>query len=147
MKETAQKYKRQTASRYLPVGAHEITSKIMEAESYGVSSKYDGHFYLLSYDGKKAELTNHGGNIITDLPLLKETSALLKGKCKEVVIAGELYLHKEGSRTRSFDMTAALDDKSADIYFAAFDLLTLDGEQVSMDIKVLDEKLNAVLSG
>ena len=147
MKETAQKYKRQTASRYLPVGAHEITSKIMEAESYGVSSKYDGHFYLLSYDGKKAELTNHGGNIITDLPLLKETSALLKGKCKEVVIAGELYLHKEGSRTRSFDMTAALDDKSADIYFAAFDLLTLDGEDVSMDIKALDEKLNAVLSG
>jgi len=46
-KETAQKYKRQTASRYLPVGAQEITSKIMEAESYGVSTKHDGHFYPL----------------------------------------------------------------------------------------------------
>ena len=44
------------------------------------------------------------------------------------MLAGELYLHKEGGRTRSFDMTAALDDKSAAIYFAAFDLLSLDGE-------------------
>ena len=146
-KETAQKYKRQTASRYLPVGAEEITSKIMEAECYGVSTKHDGHFYLLSYDGKKVALINHGGNTITDLPLLKEASALLKGKCKAVVLAGELYLHKEEGRTRSFDMTAALDDKSADIYFAAFDLLTLDGQEMSMDIKALDEKLNAVLSG
>ena len=99
MKEIAQKYKRQTASRYLPVGAQEITTKIMEAESYGVSTKHDGHFYLLSYDGKKATLTNHGGRVIDDLPLLKEASALLKGKCKTVVLAGELYLHKEGGLT------------------------------------------------
>jgi hypothetical protein len=146
IKQTAQQYKRQTASRYLPVGAQEITSKIMEAESYGVSTKHDGHFYLLSYDGKKATLTNHGGTVIEDLPLLKEAIALLKGKRKDVVLAGELYLHKEGGRTRSFDMTAALDDKSAAIYFAAFDLLGLDGKQVSMDIKALDQKLKAVLS-
>ena len=147
MIETAQKYKRQTASRYLPVGAEEITSKIMEAESFAVSTKHDGHFYLLSFDGTKATLTNHGGSIITDLPLLNEASALLKDKCKTVVLAGELYLYKKDGRTRSFDMTAALDDKSADIYFAAFDLLTLDGEQVSLNLKSLDEKLNAVLSG
>ena len=147
MKEIAQKYKRQTASRYLPVGAQEITSKIMEAESYGVSTKHDGHFYLLSFDGKNATLINHGGTVIEDLPLLKEATSLLKGTCKDIVLAGELYLHKEGGRTRSFDMTAALDDKSAAIYFAAFDLLSLDGEDISMDIKVLDEKLNAVLSG
>ena len=147
IKQTAQQYKRQTASRYLPVGAQEITSKIMEAECYGVSTKHDGHFYLLSFDGKKATLTNHGVTVIDDLPLLKEAITLLKDKCKDVVLAGELYLHKEGGRTRSFDMIAALDDKSAAIYFAAFDLLSLDGEDISMDIKALDEKLNALLSG
>jgi hypothetical protein len=147
IKQTAQQYKRQTASRYLPVGAQEITSKIMEAECYGVSTKHDGHFYLLSFDGKKATLTNHGGNVIDDLPLLKKAITILKDKCKDVVLAGELYLHKEVGRTRSFDMIAALDDKSAAIYFAAFDLLSLDGEDISMDIKALDEKLNAVLSG
>ena len=88
MKELAQKYKRQTASRYLPVGSEDITSKIIESELYAVSPKYDGHFYLLSFDGTKAELTNHGGNVITDLPLLKEATNLLKGKCKDAVIAG-----------------------------------------------------------
>ena len=147
MIETAQKYKRQIASRYLPIGAEEITSKIMEADSFAVSTKHDGHFYLLSFDGTKATLTNHGGTVIEDLPLLKEASTLLKGKCNDIVLAGELYLYKKDGRTRSFDMTAALDDKSAEIYFAAFDLLTLDGEQVSLNLKSLDEKLNAVLSG
>ena len=147
MKELAKKYKRQTASRYLPIGAKEINSKIIEAENYGVSKKYDGHFYLLTYDGETAELVNHGGNNITDLPLLKEATTLLKGKCKDVVFAGELYLYKENERTYSFDMTAALDDKSEDIYFAAFDILTLDGEKISLGITPLDKKLNVVLSG
>ena len=41
-KETAQKYKRQTASRYLPIEGGQITTKIMEAEMYAVSTKFDG---------------------------------------------------------------------------------------------------------
>ena len=147
MKELAKKYKRQTASRYLPIGAKEINSKIIEAENYGVSKKYDGHFYLLTYDGETAELVNHGGNNITDLPLLKEATTLLKGKCKDVVFAGELYLYKENERTYSFDMTAALDDKSEDIYFSAFDILTFVGEKISLGITHLDKKLIVVLSG
>ncbi len=147
MKELAKKYKRQIASRYLPIGAKEITSKIIEAKNYVVSKKHDGHFYLLTYDGEKAELINHGGNLITDLPLLKEATTLLKGKCKDVVFAGELYLNKENERTYSFDMTAALDDKSENIYFAAFDILILDGEEIALGITLLDKKLNVVLSG
>ena len=146
MKELAQKYKRQTASRYLPVSSEDITSKIIESELYAVSPKYDGHFYLLSFDGTKAKLINHGGNVITDLALLKEATDLLKGKCNDAVIAGELYLHKEGQRTRSFDMTAVLDEKSSDIHFAAFDLLSLDGEEMVLDVKALDEKLSSLLS-
>ena len=145
MKELAQKYKRQTASRYLPIGSEDITSKIIESELYAVSPKYDGHFYLLTFDGTKAELINQGGNLITDLPLLKDATNLLKSKCKDAVIAGELYLHKEGERTRSFDMTAVLDEKSSDIHFAAFDLLTLDGEEITLDVKTLDEKLSSLL--
>ena len=145
MKELAQKYKRQTASRYLPVGKEEITSKIMEADSYAVSTKYDGHLYLLSFDGEKTELINHGGNIISDLPLLEEAKQLLKGKCKSILLAGELYLFKEGQRTRSFDMTSQLDEKSSSIYFGAFDVLLLDGEEFSQNIKAVDEKLNTIL--
>ena len=117
----------------------------MEVDLYSVSTKYDGHFYLLSYDGKKAVLINHGENVINDLPLLKEASEQLKGTCKNVVLAGELFLYNEGERTRSFDVTAALDDRSADIHFAAFDVLSLDGEDINLDIKALDEKLKSLL--
>jgi ATP-dependent DNA ligase len=147
IKDIAYNYKRQTASRYLPVNASEMTSKIMEADSYSVSTKYDGHFYLLNYDGEKVTLVNHGGNVITDLPMLKDALSLLSGKCNDITLAGELYLFKKNGRTRSFDLAAALDDKSANIYFAAFDLLMLNGETLSLDIKSLEEKLNVCLSG
>ena len=144
--EQAIKYKRQTASRYLPIDAAEMTSKIMEADFYSVSTKLDGHLYLLGFDGKDLELINHGGNSITDLPLLTEALDLLKANCKDVLLAGELYLYTEGKRTRSFDLAAALADKSPDIRFAAFDIISVDGAAVSLDVKELDEKLNALLA-
>ena len=44
-------------------------------------------------------------------------------------------------------MTAVLDEKSSsDIHFAAFDLLTLDGEEITLDVKTLDEKLSSLLN-
>ena len=119
----------------------------MEAEMYAVSTKFDGHLYLLSFDGKNTVLINHGETTLTDLPLLKDATKLLKGKCNDILLAGELYLSKDGERTRSFDMTAVLDEKSENIHFAVFDILMLDGQEVSMNIKELDEKLTSVFSG
>ena len=146
-KEQAIKYKRQTASRYLPIDAAEMTSKIMKTDFYSVSTKLDGHLYLMGFDGKRLELINHGGNSISDLPLLSEGLGLLKANCKDVLLAGELYLYKKGGRTRSFDLAAALAKKSPDIRFAAFDILSLDGAAVRLDIKELNEKLKSILSG
>ena len=125
----AKEYKRKTASRYLPVSSEEITTKIIESDEYSVSKKYDGHLYLLYFDGEQSTLINHGGRQITDLELLKESDKLLKGKCKDVVLAGELYLHKEGERSRSFDLASALDDNHKDIQFKVFDILILDREE------------------
>ena len=141
----AKEYKRKTASRYLPVSSDEITTKIIESGEYAVSKKYDGHLYLLYFDGKKSILYNHGGRQLADLGLLKEADELLKGKCKEVVLAGELFLHKEGERSRSFDLTAALDDNHKNIQYKAFDILTLDGEEKDFNIKELDTKLKELL--
>ena len=141
----AKEYKRKTASRYLPVSSEEITTKIIESGEYAVSKKYDGHLYLLYFDGKKSILYNHGGKQITDLELLKEANDLLKGKCKEVVLAGELFLHKKGERSRSFDLTSALDDNHKDIQYKVFDILTLDGEEKDFNIKELDTKLKELL--
>ena len=61
MKELAQNTNDKQLSRYLPIGSEDITSKIIESELYAVSPKYDGHFYLLTFDGTKAELINQGG--------------------------------------------------------------------------------------
>ena len=141
----AKEYKRKTASRYLPVSSDEITTKIIESGEYAVSKKYDGHLYLLYFDGKKSILYNHGGRQLADLGLLKEADELLKGKCKEVVLAGELFLHKEAERSRSFDLTAALDDNHKNIQYKAFDILTLDGEEKDFNIKELDTKLKELL--
>ena len=141
----AKEYKSKTASRYLPVSTEDITTKIIESDEYSVSKKYDGHLYLLYFDGKESILFNHGEKEILDLTLLKESSELLKGKCKNVVLAGELYLHKEGERSRSFDLTSALSEKHKDIQFKAFDIITLDGEENTFNIRELDVKLKQLL--
>ncbi len=141
----AKEYKRKTASRYLPVSSEEIISKIIESEEYSVSKKYDGHLYLLHFNGKTATLYNHGGKQLSNLGFLQEAHDLLKGKCTEVVLAGELFLHKEGERSRSFDLTSALDDNHKDIQYKVFDILTLDGEEKDFNIKELDTKLKELL--
>ena len=64
----AKEYKRKTASRYLPVSSEEITTKIIESGEYAVSKKYDGHLYLLYFDGKKSILYNHGGRQLDSSP-------------------------------------------------------------------------------
>ncbi|MAR40176.1 MAG: hypothetical protein CMD22_05900 [Flavobacteriales bacterium] len=141
----AKEYKRKTASRYLSVSSEEIAIKIIQSDLYSVSKKYDGHLYLLHFDGKTATLYNHGGKQLSNLGLLQEAKDLLKGKCKEVVLAGELFLHKEGKRSRSFDLTSALDDNHKDIQYKVFDILTLDGEEKDFNIKELDTKLKELL--
>ena len=88
MNELAIAYKKQTASRYLPINNTEMKSKIMEAEEYAVSTKYDGHLYLLHFDGKSAKLHNAGQRCIDNVPLLIEAQNTLKGKCESVVFAG-----------------------------------------------------------
>jgi len=142
----AKKYKSNTASRYLPVAADEILTKVLESELYAVSTKYDGHMYVLHYNGGKAFLVNHGGNVVDDLLVLKEATKQLKGKCKSITLAGELYLYSDKKRTRSFDLSAALDDKSLEIRFAAFDILMLDEQEQLLDAKAVSGKLSGLLA-
>ena len=119
------KYKNQIASRYLPITQTEIETKILKSDLYSISTKYDGHFYGLNFDGVKAELINHGGNIITDLPLLNEAfEKLNKSECNKAILVGELYVYRKGERSRSFDLKAELDEKSENIHFAVFDIIS-----------------------
>jgi hypothetical protein len=141
------KYKNQIASRYLPITQTEIETKILKSDLYSISTKYDGHFYGLNFDGVKAELINHGGNIITDLPLLNEAfEKLNKSECNKAILVGELYVYRKGERSRSFDLKAELDEKSENIHFAVFDIISINDNQI-LDIKEVDEKLNSILKG
>ena len=136
----AQTYKRSVASKYLPAGGEEIVSKIREADQYLLSVKYDGHFYLLCCEKEAVTLVSPGGNVIDDLPLLADAKELLsKAKVKDACIPGELYFRKEG-RSRVFDLTANLDDKSPDICFAAFDILSIDGKEYERSELVVKHK-------
>ena len=122
----AKEYKSNVASRYMSVGNEEITSKIRESSEYLLSVKYDGHFYLLCLLDKKIFFINPGGNVIDDLPILKQTKNILeKSSVKEAVFAGELYFKKEG-RSRVFDLTANLKSKPENINFAVYDVLSID---------------------
>ena len=135
----AKTYKRAVARRYLPVSSEEIVSKVREADKYYLSTKFDGHLYILIYEDKKASLVNHFGTIYNDLPLLKEAEELLeKAGIAKAYIPGELYL-QQSERTYVFDLVAALDDKSEEIAFAAFDILSIDDQEY--DLKNWEEKL------
>lgn len=147
MNELAIAYKKKTASRYLPIDSTEMKQKIMESEAYAVSTKYDGHLYILHFDGKVARLFNAGKNCIEDAPLLKEVENTLNGKCESVVLAGELYVHKSGERSRSFDLAACLDDGLDQLTFVAFDILQFNGAEAKGTIKEVDQRLKALLDG
>ena len=138
MIDKAKTYKRAVARRYLPVSSEEIVSKVREADKYYLSTKFDGHLYILIYENKKASLINHFGTIHHDLPLLKKAEELLqKADVAKAYIPGELYLQQR-ERTYVFDLVAALDDKSEEIAFAAFDILSIDDQEY--DLKNWEEK-------
>ena len=141
-------YKNSVASKYLPVDQEEVLSKIRQAEQYFLSIKYDGHFYMLCYENGKVALVNPGGNIIEDLPLLEDAKTLFdESKIKKACIAGELYFNKGNERSRVFDLTANLDEKSPDIFFAAFDILYIDGNQYQRnDLLNKHTKLDKIFS-
>ena len=135
----AKTYKRAVARRYLPVSSEEIVSKVREADKYYLSTKFDGHLYILIYENKKASLINHFGTVLDDLPLLKVAEELLeKAGIAKACIPGELYL-QQSERTYVFDLVAALDDKSQEIAFATFDILSIDDQEY--DLKNWEEKL------
>ena len=141
------KYKYQIASRYLPITQNEIETKILKSDLYSISTKFDGHFYGLNFDGEKAELINHAGNVITDLPLLNEAfEKLNKSECDKAILVGELYVYKKGGRARSFDLKAELDEKSENIHFAVFDIISINDNEI-LGIKEIDEKLNSIFKG
>lgn len=129
----AQDYRRQVASRMMPLGKDEIREKIPSGE-YHVSLKVDGEFTVIVFEGGEAFSVNPGGTVRIGLPWIVETAELLKkAGVESAMIAGELYVHNDMRRPRVHDVTKiARGPKSESelkkLRFAAFDLISLDGE-------------------
>jgi hypothetical protein len=123
-----QDYRRLAGARMTAIARDEIKTKLPSGELH-VSRKVDGEFTVLVVDGDEAFTLNPGGTVRTGLPCIVEAADLVRrAGLERVLVAGELYLHKAGARTRVHDITQNLArprgrEELSDIRFAAFDLL------------------------
>lgn len=126
-----QEYRRLTAARMVALEKADILAKL-PAGDYHVSRKYDGEFNCLVFDGEQAVLVNPGGTVRLGLPLLAEAKKLLgKAQVKQALIAGELYVNKDGGRERVHDVSGIARQPSSQaeldsLRFAVFDLIEVD---------------------
>ena len=120
-------YKNRVSSRYISVDFEGIAERITKHEQYHVSTKLDGHFYVLCYTkGENPYFLNPKGKKIEENRLVKAAKEVLEkhAHIEQCLIPGEVYL-KSKSRTRAFNLTKALTDEDENLAFAAFDSIEI----------------------
>jgi len=128
-----QEYRRRSSSRMQPLDRDDISRKVPAAE-YHVSRKVDGEFAVLVFRDGQAFTINPGGTVRLGIPWIEEAARLLSdAHVKEALVAGELYVAREGGRPRVHDVaTIVRQPQSSDdlkrLRFAVFDILSLDGD-------------------
>ena len=122
-------YKRKISSNFISITQDDISSRISGTDVF-VSTKIDGEFNLLYFDGDKSVLINGSGIIKKDLPFLKESEKLLKDKkIKSLIVAGELHINKVGHRSRISEVMSAISKNKGLLTFSPFDILKVNGEE------------------
>ena len=122
-------YKRKISSTFISITQDDVSSRINGTDVF-VSTKIDGEFNLLYFDGEKSVLTNGSGIIKKDLPFLKESEKLLKDKkIKSLIVAGELHINKVGHRSRISEVMSAISKNKELLTFSPFDILKVNGEE------------------
>jgi hypothetical protein len=129
-----QDYKRLVAARLTPIDKRDLAGRLPAGE-YHLSRKVDGEFAVLAYVDGEALLVNPGGTVRLGLPLLAEAQQQLgRAGVKSALVAGELYYRHPGNvRPRVHDVGAAARQPGSAsnldcLFFAAFDLIELDGQ-------------------
>lgn len=147
----AQDYRRQLSASMIAIDAKDMKRKIPASE-YHVSRKIDGEFTVLLYQDGEAASVNAGGTVRVGLPLLDEAAATLKAAgLTEAMLVGELHVVRaDGGRSRIHDVISAVRTPSAQddldrAHFAAFDLMSLDGERWTGDLRETRARLEALL--
>lgn len=111
-------YRTLVAQRYTPCPPSDL-SRMLAAPPFHVSRKIDGELWFLITDADGARLVAANGRVASgDVPVLQ--ASLPVG----TVLAGELYVGKDGSRERVGDVRVALASAPDTLCFGAFDILT-----------------------
>jgi len=144
--EKAKQYKRKIAGGYISISSDDINSKIT-GERVFVSTKIDGEFNILSFDGTTSVLVNGNGKIKDDLPVLKNATDILKANnIKALNIAVELHINDK--RCRVFEVMSAISSDEKSLVISAFDILDIDDEEyVSDDYEHTILKLQELFKG
>jgi ATP-dependent DNA ligase len=116
-------YKHNVASKYLPVRGDQIGTRVFEMEKYYLSTKIDGHLCFIYKEGNNISILNHNNKPFDRTELNKELESILKDQ--EGLFVGEIHLHHENKRTRSYDLTKEISNDKSDIRIAIFDILRL----------------------
>ena len=136
MKNIISQYKTKVLSRFIPVAPEQIGTKIMEAEFYLASVKYDGHFGALEIIKGKGTLYSRNGTPLA-VPVITDA---VKSISVDVILAGEICYFKDGKSTSHSDVDSALANPAMhDMRFAAFDLIEYKGAVPPEDPKVKNE--------
>ncbi len=127
--EQAKIYKRKVAGAYVSITKDDIFSKIIGEKVY-VTTKIDGEFNLLHFDGTKTILVNAHGKIKDDFTFLSEiTTVLNKANYTSLTLACELHLNVKDKRTRVFEVMSAIANDKQSLRISSFDIVEINGEE------------------
>jgi hypothetical protein len=111
-------YRQVVAQRYTPCPPSDL-SRLLAAPPYHVSRKVDGELWFLISMTDGASLVAANGRVATgDAPVIT-AAAVPRG----TVLAGELYVLKDGGRERVGDVRAGLASEPDSLAFAVFDVI------------------------
>ena len=129
--QTAIDYKKNVAGKFVLVEGAKLKQRI-DGQRFAVTRKIDGHMQVVFFvDGQVFMLNASGKERASDLKCLDAFAEAVKAAgLKQAIIAAELYLPRDGGRSRCGDVQAALADdaKRDQLALAPFDIIELDGE-------------------
>lgn len=146
--ERAIEYKRKISGGYLSINGDDIETKVSGKKIY-VSTKIDGEFNLLWYDGNKSVIVNGNGKVKSDIPVLKGVTDILSQKgISSLLAAVELHLEESEKRSRVFEVKSAIANNADGLTLSIFDLLEVGGEKyLNEDYKALLDKADELFDG
>ncbi len=126
--EWIEQYKKRVLSRLISVEPNTLKERIIDSEYYLVSEKIDGFYTVLVSSSNGTSLYNKSGRELK-IPAFDELKF-----SKPCILVGELCVFENDRPQTHRELAAALAKPSeADIRFAAFDIIELNGNAVEGD--------------